>query len=354
MMNENEYKQAVQDYYTMMTQGVNEAEAFNRAFPNGLPTKQDAVQQQAKDQQSQVLPQVGGTLVGALGTKGLADYVSGSGWFAKEGGKEILKKGAEEVATDSAASPGLFSNLWGGSASPGVASPEIVSATQGGTAAATPGMFSGVMGNAGSMGVGPLAAIAAGTYLGGKSAYDMFRGKNDKSIPGMIGRGTLGIATGGISELVRPFAMRKTTRDVAKGHTKELLGQSKDQQYQNYVQGMRKQFDSAPVDPSKPFAGKYGSWDEYKKAGLEAGDLTGVYGNLKTFGQDWTKLNFDQQKKVTQGLIDAGLYNSRKGEVEITDADKARAIYQSALGAPGSKLTSALGSAKKINPTLRR
>jgi len=94
---------------------------------------------------------------------------------------------------------------------------------------------------------------------------------------------------------------------------------------------MRQQYDSAPLDPSKPFAGKYGSWDEYKQAGLESADLTGVYGNLKTFGPDWAKLSFDQQKAVTQGLINAGLYNSSKGEVIITNEEQAKKIKDEVL-----------------------
>lgn len=332
-MTQEEYSQAANAYYTMLANGVNPNEAFTKAFPEGLPTEETVQEQAAKEEQSQVLPQVGGTLAGALGTKGLVDYIGGSGWFAP----------STAAATSVAPTAGA------------VAAPQILSATQGASAAtATPGVLSGALGNAGSLGVGPLAGIAAATYLGGKSAYDMFKGKSDNSLQGKAGRLTLGMATGGLSELARPFAMHKSTRDVARGHTKDLLKQSDDKQYQNYVSGMREQYNSAPVDPSKPFAGKYGSWDEYKKAGLEAGDLTGVYGNLKTFGQDWTKLNFDQQKKVTQGLIDAGLYNSKKGEVEITDADKAKQIYASTLGMPGSKLNAALGSAKKINPTLRR
>lgn len=327
-MTREEYSQAANAYYTMLSSGVNPNEAFIKAFPNGLPTEESVQEQAAKEQQSQVLPQVGGTLAGALGTKALIDGISGSGWFAP----------SAAAATSAAPSAGA------------VAAPQILAATQGGTAAtATPGVLSGALGNAGGLGVGPLAGIAAATYLGGKSAYDMFKGKSDNSLQGKAGRLTLGMATGGLSEIARPFAMHKSTRDVAKGHTKDLLKQSDDKQYQNYVSGMREQHNSAPVDPSKPFAGKYATEEEYIRNGLEAADLTGVYGNIKTFGPDWTKLNFDQQKKVTQGLIDAGLYNFRKGEVEVTDADRAKQIYASTLGMPGSKLTTALGSAKKLD-----
>lgn len=182
------------------------------------------------------------------------------------------------------------------------------------------------------IGLAPLAAVAGATILGGKSAYDMFRGKSDNSIPGKIGRVSLGVATGGLSEVGRHFLMHESTRDKQKKVTDKLQGRfTDDPTYQAYVKGMRDQFSSAPPDPSKPFHnGQYGSWEEYKKAGLDAGDLTGVEGNIDTFGQDWTKLNFDQQKAATQRMIDAGLYSSSKGGVQITDAAKARQIFDEA------------------------
>lgn len=155
---------------------------------------------------------------------------------------------------------------------------------------------------------GAASGAAMGSYFGAPGA-----------IVGAIAGGTLGL---GKSIFDKP-----STRDIAKKHTKTLLGQgAEDPAWQSYVSGMRKQYDSAPPDPSKPFAGKYGSWEEYKKGGLEAGDLTGVYGNLSTFGPDWAHKSFDEQKKITQALIDAGLYTSKKGEVEITDPEKARGI----------------------------
>ena len=218
-------------------------------------------------------------------------------------------------------------------AASGASSAAPVAVLPGTTTPATIGGFTSTGGEAatglavpnfGSIGAGPLAAVAAGTYLGGKSAYDLLQGKEDKSIPGMIGRGTLGIATGGISEIARPFLMKPSTRDIAKKHTGELLDAAgNDANAQAYIQGMREQYNSAPVDPSKPFAGKYSSWDEYKKAGLESGDLTGVYGNIKTYGPEWASLTQAQRQAITQANIDSGIYDSKKGEVEITDAQKA-------------------------------
>lgn len=100
-----------------------------------------------------------------------------------------------------------------------------------------------------------------------------------------------------------------------------------DKQYQDYVSAMRQGFDAPPPDPSKPFhGGQYGSWDEYKAAGLDAKDLTGVYGNISTFGPDWAKYTQDQREGITQALINGGLYDSQKGDVVVTDAEAAKKL----------------------------
>lgn len=192
-----------------------------------------------------------------------------------------------------------------------------------GTATGSAATGTGLMGT--GLGIAPLAAIAGATALGGKAAYDIAKGED----PNPIGRVTLGMATGGLSELAKASGVfdHKSTRDVAKEHTADLLSQGTDDaNWQNYVSGMREQHNHAAPDPSKPFAGKYGSWDEYKNSGLEANDLTGVYGNLDTFGPEWANYSEDDRVKITQGLIDNDLYNSKKGEVEITDAERARQV----------------------------
>lgn len=47
----------------------------------------------------------------------------------------------------------------------------------------------------------PAAAAAIGTVLAGKAGYDMLKGKRPSGIAGKAGRATLGIATGGLSEV---------------------------------------------------------------------------------------------------------------------------------------------------------
>lgn len=141
----------------------------------------------------------------------------------------------------------------------------------------------------------------------------------------------------GLGKSIRGKLFHQSTKGVQQTHTGQLLQQSDDPQWQNYVAGMRAQVNEGPKDKSKPFAGKYASFDEYKKAGLQADNLTGVYGNLDAFKPDyaeekglphWAKLSFEQQLAVTQRLIDENMYSSKKGEVVIADKEKARSIYE--------------------------
>jgi len=142
----------------------------------------------------------------------------------------------------------------------------------------------------------------------------------------------------GLGKNIRSRVFHQSTKGVQEMHTGQLLQQSDDPNWQNYVVGMRAQVKEGPKDKTKPFyKGTYSTFDEYKKAGLQADDLTGVYGNLDAFKPDyadkagvpnWANLNFDQQKAVTQRLINEDMYSSKKGEVVIKDKEKARRIYE--------------------------
>lgn len=273
-----------------------------------------------------------GTAATGLTAYGIQQLLASGGTAATTGTAATAGTGAGLVGSGAgAAGTGGGSALSGGAlAGNGLYTPAATNMSVGGSAAPT-ATSAGMLGS-----VVPIAGAALGTYLAGKSALNTLKGKDDKSIGGLIGRGTLGIATGGISEIARPFLMRPSTRDIAKKHTKELQSVApEDQNYQNYVAGMREQFNSAPPDPSKPFAGKYASWDDYKKGGLEAPDLTGVYGNIKTYGPKWAGLTQDQRVAVTQLNINDNLYNSKKGEVEITDSDKALANLTKVVAGSG-------------------
>jgi len=210
-----------------------------------------------------------------------------------------------------------------------------------GPAEAAPGLLD--VGTTGGNIVGGL-----GVGLGGYEALQGVKNKNpiQSGLGGVgvgLGLNQLGYALGpwgwaasaGIPvalSLANKMFDHETTRELAKRHTGELLGSSEDPNYQSYVSGMREQYNAPPPDPSKPYhGGQYATWEEYKNAGLDPNDLTGVYGNIKTFGQEWANLSEPQRVAVTKGIIDAGLYKSKKGEVEITDATKAKEIKDNVL-----------------------
>ena len=140
---------------------------------------------------------------------------------------------------------------------------------------------------------------------------------------------------------LQPFLMHESTRERAKRHTQELSGKSNDPTYQNYIKGMRQQYEAPPPDPTHPFhGGKYKTWQEYQAAGLDPNDLTGVFGNINTYGPEWAKLTEDQRRAVTKANIDSGLYRSKKGEVEISDANKAKANFDAVVKGAGPVGTS--------------
>lgn len=143
----------------------------------------------------------------------------------------------------------------------------------------------------------------------------------------------------GLGKSIRSKVFHQSTKGRQEERTGQLLRQSDDPQWQNYVASMRlQQVKEGPKDKTKPFfGGKYATFDEYKKAGLQADDLTGVYGNLDAFKPDyveeknlpnWAQLSFEQRKAVTQRLIDENMYASKKGDVVIPDKEKARRIYE--------------------------
>lgn len=136
----------------------------------------------------------------------------------------------------------------------------------------------------------------------------------------------------GVGQKVRDVLFHQSTEGVQMQHSGELSQVAPDDAaYQDYLGAMRSQVKDGPPDPTKPYAGKYASWDDYKKGGLEAGDLTGVYGNIKAYGPAWAALTEDQRKAVTQANIDSDLYSSKMGDVNITDEKKAKENFDNVM-----------------------
>lgn len=56
-----------------------------------------------------------------------------------------------------------------------------------------------------------------------------------------------------------------------------------------------------------------------------------VYGNYKTFGNDWNKYTPEQKSKIISGLIQNNLYESKKGDVLIKDEEAAKKVRDQVL-----------------------
>lgn len=293
---------------------------------------------------STLLP-IAGTAGAIYGAQALAPELVGAWGKSGEAGTGLLGLGKDALGFGGAgASKALGAGTQGATsaATGSVPAPEILGASKVTAPAATEGgglLSLGGIGSAGNA-ILPIAG-AFGAYDVLSNDVGPVRGGLEGAASGAAigsyfgpaGAG-IGAGIGGLVGLGKSLLDKPSTRDIAKSHTKQLLGQSTDDPaWQSYVSAIREQYNAPPPDPSKPFhGGQYGTWNEYKEAGLDPNDLTGVYGNLKTFGNEWTKLNFDQQKAVTQGIIDAGLYDSKKGEVIITDPKKAQEIKNQVLG----------------------
>lgn len=198
----------------------------------------------------------------------------------------------------------------------------------------------------------PGVGTVAGAAIGNIAGYGMQGSgiKNDLALAALGPPGWTLLAAKKLG--LKPH---KTTRQVAQEHTQDLFKQAGDDEVaKNYVSGMREQFNAPPPDKENPFmGGKYKTFDEYKTAGLNADDLSGVYGNISTYGaKEWANLTNEQRRVVTQKNIDAGNYTSKKGEVEFVDKELAKKLKDEALGmnVPGTVIDAAANASLSKGP----
>jgi hypothetical protein len=91
-----------------------------------------------------------------------------------------------------------------GAAASGIGAGSAASGVAGGTGAASGGAATGAGMGSGLIGLAPIAGVAGGLALGARGVKDLLAGKSGTdSLGGLGGRATLGIATGGLSELAR-------------------------------------------------------------------------------------------------------------------------------------------------------
>lgn len=196
-----------------------------------------------------------------------------------------------------------------------------------------PGMASAVgsnaMGMAGSLGgAGALAGIAGGLALGAKGVKDLINKKKTKGVEGWGGRATLGIATGGLSEVARAFGLgKKSTKDIQKDKIKEL--QSKGINVPAFVAFTGKNGkDSFGANEASDFVGKTkdGHWvnNKYAKShdvkDLVTDDMVGQLVMREKFGNEWDTMGETKRRIITDRVLSSrekGGLKSRKGMFDV-------------------------------------
>ena len=203
----------------------------------------------------------------------------------------------------------LMSALGGSAAAP--AAPTVVGATTGAGVPAAPNILSAsTPGGAGLMAAVPALGAAAGTYLVGRGAYDLAKGR--KGDP--LSRTQLAITTGGLSEIPRALGINFAS------------GKDKDQRRRDAGRSMLRQSGMLGNDYNLRFAdgstfdiGKDGGDPRYNvdfsKAG--AGDAVGMVNPLAA-------ALFGDNEKAKSDF--AGYFANATGG----DANKARQLYQQA------------------------
>lgn len=334
--------EAVSLYYEYLKQGIDPNTAYTKAI-EGMPTQEELLQQEGEAQQGAGLAGVGGTLAGIVGTKYLYDNLVG----------KVGEEAAKKVVTEQLASQGLTS----GAAELAPFSPSTpMFDIMGGTAAAVPSQAAAptVLGNAAGMGVLPLAAIAAGTYLGSEAMYDMYKGRK----PGLPGRIIAGIGTGGLSEIAKATGLlgHKSTKEYQRERWGDLAG-SEDPMMANYG---KQYLDYLGSEQAKTDAQYPNTFEGRKEAGtLKPEHVWGGVDLINTLGSDYlNKYTTDQRTKIAQAAIDNNLIYTDKGDQFIKDKEALKGLAtQITTGAykPGNTLTNALaGMTTKLPQPLQR
>jgi len=228
-----------------------------------------------------------------------------------------------------------------------------------------PDAYAGILGSGTEtatpfMGVGALPAlgIAAGVGLGAKGAYDMFKGKPTKGIGDWAARGTLGVATGGLSEVARAAGLfgRKGTKDYRKERWGNLASNTPSESAKQYFNAQLDDKEDDGIWDEGKYKGKKWKYDLLRDAVinptakeasardhyLDSTGLIGAVGNFETFGDKWFGTPEDKQIEITKRLAQENLYSPDMGSIVISGKkghqDRARQIYDEIMGQGGAPI----------------
>lgn len=164
--------------------------------------EQTGMKEKAPGLMETLMPIAGAGLAGSAG-KAIGAQIPGmlSGLF---GGGSATAATTGATAGAGTVGAGTAGALGTGAATAGTGAATGGVAGAGATGAGTAG--AGVTGS-GLLGLAPFAGVAGGLALGAKGIKDLINDKETKGLEGWGGRATLGIATGGLSEVARAFGL---------------------------------------------------------------------------------------------------------------------------------------------------
>jgi hypothetical protein len=123
----------------------------------------------------------------------------------------------------------------------------------------------------GSLGIGPQAGILLGTLAAGKGVKDLLSKEKPKGWEGLAGRATLGMATGGLSEIARATFLRPSkTKDREKKNLAALYkeGGIDDANYELMKNGLK----FSPEGTEKTYQDRMALGGDYAKMAQEMKD----------------------------------------------------------------------------------
>lgn len=318
-------------YFTLMSQGVPQQQAFMQAFPNGLPSRQDILKQQGSAQQKQGYGTVAGMAAGALGSKGIYDAVTGKGWFAStpttttttgsqltsalNGGGELSSAATTPINLSPGVDPTTGYSLGG--------------ATDSAAASSAPGAFD--LSGIGSAGNAFLPAI--GAY----GLYDMF--SNHRTGGTGIGEGAASGAAmgsyfgpeGAIIGGLLGAGLGAFNHKSTKQYEKEKWGAVSDEPGAQNAYLANHPYGDTGVWSTGKYAGQKWSFAKANDLAKTGTDFNEVLGNYQV-DKNWGNYTTAQKQAITNQAAQLGLYQGKHGDVVVNDPDKFLAIRDQVLG----------------------
>lgn len=277
-----------------------------------------------KTSAAQAAGQVGGQVAGVAGGVAAANGITSA-----LGGGGAMTAGAAPIASGAGTGAGIFS------ASAPAAAADAYTAGAGlgtGTGAATGGLAS-------------IALPAAGIAAGGLTAYESLKGAQNAAKGNKMSiaqQAALALPTFGLSLAYNhiPGLTHKSTKQREEENTSNMQGMAPDNQAWQDLVTKSRQAEHPELYPDAPKVANPIPQHE----GVIPEDMMFSAGMLNTFGPDYLKYSFQQQKDISKALLDNKLFDNKHGDTIVTDQDLAKQLADKIVSNPQ---TGALASALK-------